>query len=96
MHFVNLIFLEVAHLWFKQIVQLGTCNPSYSGGREQEDRGSKLARANSSWDPILKKPITKNGWATQEAQITIAVQSQSGQNSLQDPILKKPITKKAW
>jgi hypothetical protein len=33
-----------------------TCNPSYSGGRGQEDRGSK---ANSLRHPILKKPITK-------------------------------------
>jgi hypothetical protein len=24
-----------------------TCNPSYSGGRDQEDCGSKLAQANS-------------------------------------------------
>jgi hypothetical protein len=29
-------------------------NPSYSGGRDQEDRGSKPARANSSQDPISK------------------------------------------
>jgi hypothetical protein len=34
-------------------------NPSYSGGRAQEDHGSKSAQANSSWDPILKIPITK-------------------------------------
>jgi hypothetical protein len=27
-----------------------TCNPSYSGGRDQ---------ANSSWEPILKTPITQ-------------------------------------
>jgi hypothetical protein len=32
------------------------CNPSYSGGRDQEDLGSKPARANSLGDPILKKP----------------------------------------
>jgi hypothetical protein len=35
------------------------CNPSYSGGRDQEDHGSKPAPANSSQNPILKKPITK-------------------------------------
>jgi hypothetical protein len=28
-------------------------------GRDQEDHGLKPARANSSWDLILKKPITK-------------------------------------
>jgi hypothetical protein len=36
-----------------------TCNPSYSGGRDQEDGGLKPARANSSRDPMLKKPITE-------------------------------------
>jgi hypothetical protein len=38
---------------------LNTYNPSYSGGRDQEDQGSKPARANSSRDPSSKKPITK-------------------------------------
>jgi hypothetical protein len=38
-----------------------TCNPSYSGGRDQEDHGSKLAKANSWQDPISKKPITTKG-----------------------------------
>jgi hypothetical protein len=31
-------------------------------GRDQEDHGSKPAPANSSRDPISKKPITKKGW----------------------------------
>jgi hypothetical protein len=35
------------------------CNPSYSGGRDQEDLDSKPAQANSSGDTILKIPITK-------------------------------------
>jgi hypothetical protein len=30
------------------------CNPSYSGGRDQEDGSSKPAQVNSSCDPILK------------------------------------------
>jgi hypothetical protein len=34
------------------------CNISYSGGRDQEDLGSKPARASSSQDPISNKPIT--------------------------------------
>jgi hypothetical protein len=37
------------------------CNPSYSGGRDQEDRCLKAALANSSRDPISKTPITKMG-----------------------------------
>jgi hypothetical protein len=35
------------------------CNPSYSGSRDQEDRGSKPAQANSSQHPNSKKPFTK-------------------------------------
>jgi hypothetical protein len=34
-------------------------NPSYSRGRDQEDRGSKPAWANSSRDPISKITNTK-------------------------------------
>jgi hypothetical protein len=44
----------------EQICQwLTPVNPSYSGGRDQEDQGSKPAQANSLWDPILKIPNTK-------------------------------------
>jgi hypothetical protein len=35
------------------------CNPSYSGGRDQEDQGLKPAWANSLKDPILKNPSEK-------------------------------------
>jgi hypothetical protein len=45
----NISWAPVAH----------TCNPSYSGGRDQEDRGSKPAQANSSGDPISKKIFHK-------------------------------------
>jgi hypothetical protein len=38
------------------------CNPSYSGGTDQEDCDLKPARANSSRDPILKNPSQKYGW----------------------------------
>jgi hypothetical protein len=37
------------------------CDPSYSGGRDQEDCSPKPAQANSSRDLILKKPIAKKG-----------------------------------
>jgi hypothetical protein len=39
--------------------------PSYSGGRDQEDQGSKPARVNSLQNPILKIPNTKKGWVAQ-------------------------------
>jgi hypothetical protein len=32
-----------------------TCNPSYSGGSNQEDHDLKPAQANNSRHPILKK-----------------------------------------
>jgi hypothetical protein len=32
------------------------CNPSYSGGRDQEDGGSKPGQANSICDPISINP----------------------------------------
>jgi hypothetical protein len=38
-----------------------TCNPSYSGGRHQEDHDSKLARTNSSARPYLEKTLHKKG-----------------------------------
>jgi hypothetical protein len=44
-----------------------TCNPSYLGGRDQENHSSKPAQANSLCDPILKNLITKN-WAGRVAQ----------------------------
>jgi hypothetical protein len=37
-----------------------SCNPSFSGDRDQEDHGSKPAQANSSQDPILTKKKKKN------------------------------------
>jgi hypothetical protein len=41
----------------------GACNPSYSGGRDQEDHGLKPAGANSSRDPISKNPSQKRAGA---------------------------------
>jgi hypothetical protein len=43
-----------------QVPVAHTCNPSYSAGRDQEDRGSKPARANSLRDLISKKTLHKN------------------------------------
>jgi hypothetical protein len=45
-----------------QVLVAHACHPSYSGGRDQEDHGSKPAQVHSSQDLILKKPITKKGW----------------------------------
>jgi hypothetical protein len=36
-----------------------TCNPSYSGGGDQEDQGSKPVQANSSRDPTSKTISSK-------------------------------------
>jgi hypothetical protein len=40
-------------------------NPSYSGGRDQEDCDLKPGWANTLQDPISKKSITKKGWWAQ-------------------------------
>jgi hypothetical protein len=40
-----------------------TCNPSYSGDRDQEDLGLKTVHANSSRDPISKIPKKAGGVA---------------------------------
>jgi hypothetical protein len=48
---VEMCWVPVAH----------ACNPSYSGGRDQKDSGSKPARANSFTRPYLEKPFTKIG-----------------------------------
>jgi hypothetical protein len=38
------------------------CNPSYSGGRNQEDHSLKPTQENSLQDGISKNPFTKKGW----------------------------------
>jgi hypothetical protein len=46
------------------------CNPSYSGGREQEDGSSKSAQANNSIRPYLEKTLYEKGlveWLKQSA-----------------------------
>jgi hypothetical protein len=47
------LFLKIIITW---VLVAYTCNPSYSGGRDQEDHGSKPAQENSSQDTILKNP----------------------------------------
>jgi hypothetical protein len=55
-------------LWNKNKEQVSwvpvthTCNPSYLGGRDQEDGSSKPTEANSWGDPILKISSTKQDW----------------------------------
>jgi hypothetical protein len=39
-----------------------SCNPSYSGGRDREDHGSKPAHVNSLRDLISKNSLQKKGW----------------------------------
>jgi hypothetical protein len=44
-----------------QVLVAQACNPSYSGGRDQENQGSKTAQANSSTRPYLEKTLHKKG-----------------------------------
>jgi hypothetical protein len=48
-----------------------TCEPSYSGGRDQEGCSSKPAWANSSRDPISKKKKQKKKLHTKRAGGTV-------------------------
>jgi hypothetical protein len=52
----------IKNIWYCRALLAHTCNPSYSGGRDQEDQGLKPARANTSQDCMWKKPFTKKGW----------------------------------
>jgi hypothetical protein len=45
----------------KLVLVAHACNPSYSGGRDQEDHGSKSAQVNSLQDHISKKTHHKKG-----------------------------------
>jgi hypothetical protein len=47
-----------------------TCNPSYSGGRGQEDHSSKPAQANSSQNPTSQKK--KKKYPTQNRAVKVA------------------------
>jgi hypothetical protein len=47
---------------FGQAPVAHTCNPNYSGGRDQKDHNLKPAQTNSSQDPISKIANTKQGW----------------------------------
>jgi hypothetical protein len=42
-------------IYILRVLVVHTCNPSFSGGRDQEDHGLKPAWANSSKRPYLKK-----------------------------------------
>jgi hypothetical protein len=53
MHQQNKVNKKMEHRSWVPVAH--TCNPSYSGSRDQEDCGLKPAWANSSQDPILKK-----------------------------------------
>jgi hypothetical protein len=52
--FVLNIYFKNYFILDSQVLVAHACNPSYSGGRDQEDHGSKSAWVNSSWDPISK------------------------------------------
>jgi hypothetical protein len=55
----SILFLKI---YISQAPVAHGCNPSYSGGRDQKDHGSKPAWANSSRDPISKIFKTKWEW----------------------------------
>jgi hypothetical protein len=61
-------------------------SPSNSGSRDQEDHSLKPAKANSSQDPISKKPITKKGcWSGSRCRPQV-----------QTPVLQKNVFDGTW
>jgi hypothetical protein len=57
----ELVLLAVRTVSSSQALVAHTSNPSYSGGRDQEDCNLKPVWANSSQDTILEKPFTRKG-----------------------------------
>jgi hypothetical protein len=51
--------------FWSQVSVAHTCNPSWSGGRDQEDCGSRPAWANNSPDPILINLTKSTGGVVQ-------------------------------
>jgi hypothetical protein len=47
------------YIVYSWVLVAHACHPSNSGGRDQEGHDSKPAWANSSRDPLLKKPFAK-------------------------------------
>jgi hypothetical protein len=45
-------WMESEDIRLSEMLVAHACNPSYSGGRDQEDHGSKLVQANSLSDLI--------------------------------------------
>jgi hypothetical protein len=61
----NIYYIYIIYIFNIYICQAPVahaCNPSHSGGRDQEEHGSKPAQPNSSRDPISKISIVKKGW----------------------------------
>jgi hypothetical protein len=55
----NLLYCDLKSIFLCRVLVTHTCNPSYSGSRDQEDQGLKPAGANISGRPYLEKPFTK-------------------------------------
>jgi hypothetical protein len=58
-HLAESILIKRKMYW---VLVAHICNPSYSGGRDQEDCGSKPGQANNWRDPVSKQSITEKGW----------------------------------
>jgi hypothetical protein len=58
---VHMIFLSLQNRKNSQVLVAYTCNPSYWGGRDQEDRGFKPARAENVHETPFQSIIRCNG-----------------------------------
>jgi hypothetical protein len=81
---VILNFLVTLKINNSQVLVAHACNPSYSGGRDHKDPGSKPAWANSSRDPILKKNPSqeKNWWSGLKCRPQVQSPVPQGENNI--------------
>jgi hypothetical protein len=56
------VWATTKKLNLSQALVAHACNPSYSGGKDQEDCGLKPAQANSSQDAVLKNTQPEKDW----------------------------------
>jgi hypothetical protein len=60
--FLNSSFCLFKNYFLSWALVVYAYNPSYSGGRDQEDLGLKPAQGSSLRDPISKKTFIQKGW----------------------------------
>jgi hypothetical protein len=73
-----------------------TCHPSYSGGKDQEDCGSRPAQANKFVGPFLKKKIQhKTGQVSEKVEECLPSKSEALSSNPNTPFPQKKLLRTA-